>query len=205
LTNAATAGDTITTISFYVSSVLNAIPNSPASVSSSNLAALSTIPSTAGNITVPAVTGTMMVSGNMPAFSAYLSANQSVTNNVATKVALNTEDFDTANCFDSTTNYRFTPNVAGYYQFNLPLVSYSSASNITGITVSLYKNGSQYAYIQNVTSAVVVYSNSMSVIASANGTTDYFEMYAQITGSGLNVAGSSTRQTSFSGSLIRGA
>ena len=37
LTNAATVGDTITTISFYVSSVLNAIPNSPASVGTSNI------------------------------------------------------------------------------------------------------------------------------------------------------------------------
>jgi hypothetical protein len=39
LTNAATVGDTITTVSFYVSSVLNAIPNSPASVGSSNIVA----------------------------------------------------------------------------------------------------------------------------------------------------------------------
>ena len=37
LTNAATVGDTITTISFYVSSVLNAIPNVANSVARSNL------------------------------------------------------------------------------------------------------------------------------------------------------------------------
>jgi hypothetical protein len=42
LTNAATVGDTITTISFYVSSVLNAIPNTAGSVSASNLAASGT-------------------------------------------------------------------------------------------------------------------------------------------------------------------
>jgi hypothetical protein len=38
LTNAATVGDTITTISFYVSSVLNAIPATAASINSSYLA-----------------------------------------------------------------------------------------------------------------------------------------------------------------------
>ena len=35
-----------------------------------------------------------------------------------TKIVFNAKEFDTANAFDSTTNYRFTPQVAGYYQFN---------------------------------------------------------------------------------------
>ena len=39
LANACTAGDTVTTVSFYVSSVLNAIPNAPNSVSTYNLPA----------------------------------------------------------------------------------------------------------------------------------------------------------------------
>jgi hypothetical protein len=43
LTNAATVGDTITTISFYVSSVLNAIPATAASISSTYLASNLTI------------------------------------------------------------------------------------------------------------------------------------------------------------------
>jgi len=42
LTNACTAGDTVVTESFYVSSVLNAIPNTGGSVSASNLAASGT-------------------------------------------------------------------------------------------------------------------------------------------------------------------
>ena len=77
-------------------------------------------PAVAGSSTAvfPASTGTVMVSGNMPAFSAYLGTSQTVTTDVATKLQLNTEVFDTASAFDSTTNYRFQPTVAGYYQLN---------------------------------------------------------------------------------------
>jgi putative alpha-1,2-mannosidase len=55
LTNAATAGDIITTISFYVSSVLNAIPNSPASVQDSNIVSVAGSKLT-GTQTIPKAT-----------------------------------------------------------------------------------------------------------------------------------------------------
>ena len=73
-------------------------------------------PTTASNFTqtLPASTGTVMVSGNQPAFSAYQGTAQSVTSGVYTKIAFTVENFDTANAFDSTTTYRFTPLVAGY-------------------------------------------------------------------------------------------
>jgi len=48
-----------------------------------------------------------------PAFEARLSANQyGVANAVNTKVQYDTENFDTNNCYDNSTNYRFTPTVA---------------------------------------------------------------------------------------------
>ena len=53
-----------------------------------------------------------------PAFSAWQNGNNNISNQTSTKVTLNNKEFDTANCFDATTNYRFTPNVAGYYQIN---------------------------------------------------------------------------------------
>jgi hypothetical protein len=55
LTNAATAGDTITTISFYVSSVLNAIPATAGSVSDSNIVSMAGSKLT-GTQTVPKAT-----------------------------------------------------------------------------------------------------------------------------------------------------
>jgi hypothetical protein len=211
LTNAATAGDTITTISLYVSSVLNAIPNSPASVSSSNLAALSTIPSTAGNITVPAVTGTMMVSGNMPAVFAYGTTNaQSIPTGTPTKIILNAELFDTNNCFDSTTNYRFTPNVAGYYQ-----ISFATQFDYLGASrgwVYLYKNGSSFIFQEQPNnSASSTYPSLMltNCLVYANGTTDYFEIYVQQNSGGSKGSYGGASQppytTWFSANMVRAA
>ena len=48
------------------------------------------------------------VEDNTPAFFAYLTANQTVTDNTATKLACNGELFDTASAYDNSTNYRFT-------------------------------------------------------------------------------------------------
>ena len=81
-------------------------------------------------ITVPAVTGTMNIQG--PAFSAYQSSAQTLSSNTVTKIQFQTEEFDTANCFDSTTNYRFTPNVAK-----------SAANTQSNISLFLLRNSTQ--------------------------------------------------------------
>ena len=101
------------------------------------------------NVTIPAATGTAMVSGNMPAFSAYATGGQTVATSTYTKLQFNALEFDTANCYDPTTNYRFTPNVAGYYQVNVQI------SNNTGTSTGyqllfVYKNGSQSTYFNFV-------------------------------------------------------
>ena len=69
--------------------------------------------------TLPAATGTVMVSGNMPAFGAYSNTNQTVSNNTGTVLSANTEEFDTASRFNNTGStvggipaYAFLPNVA---------------------------------------------------------------------------------------------
>ena len=95
-----------------------------------------TVPDVAGTntATLPASTGTVMVSGNMPAFSAYLSAGQSINSSEYTKVLFNTELFDTNNNFASS---RFTPTVAGYYQVNLMTVGQTVTSAVFS---AIYKN-----------------------------------------------------------------
>jgi hypothetical protein len=51
-----------------------------------------------------------------PYFHAYLQAHTNVTSGTGvTKVALNVELFDSDDKFDNSTNYRFTPGVAGFY------------------------------------------------------------------------------------------
>ena len=54
---------------------------------------------------------------NTPAFSAYAGSDQSgLTDDTYTKLAMNTEFYDTDSKYD-TSNYRFTPGIAGKYNF----------------------------------------------------------------------------------------
>ena len=152
-------------------------------------------------ITLPAATGTMMVSGNMPAFSAYRNTTeQSVTSNVATKIQFNAEEFDTANCFDSTTNYRFTPNVAGYYLFQGALTS--NGTTITICSISIYKNGSEYKRLQYAPTNV---QSGGSAIVYMNGSTDYIEYYGIVTAVSGSTFYNGQPYTYATGCLIRGA
>jgi hypothetical protein len=161
----------------------------------------------ANTITVPNATGTMMVSGNMPAFSAYNNANQTVSTGVSTKLQLNTELFDTANAFDSTTNYRFTPQVAGYYQFNGQIYGVASIS-MAALYTLLFKNGSLYQYgsLQNITVGASGQSQTINTLVFLNGTTDYVEFYGTIIGSGTcTFLNSGSTLNWFNGVLVRAA
>lgn len=120
-----------------------------------------------------------------PAFSAYPATTQSIPNAVATKVQLNGEDFDTAGAFDSTTNFRFQPTVAGYYQFS---GSFSTAS-VTTIIAFLYKNGAEYR--RGNQNNGVTNSSQVSALIYLNGSTDYVELWGyQAFGSAQNTNGS---------------
>ena len=126
----------------------------------------------------------------------------SIPTSTATKIALNTEEFDTANCFDSTTNYRFTPNVAGYYQFNGLCVNGGTA--ITNNWFRLYRNGT--AYSSGLGGGVSTGYLNLNDLVYLNGTTDYVEFYGFITAtSPLFVANSAPTLTKVSGVLVRSA
>ena len=117
---------------------------------------------------------------NYPAFEAYLSADQSVADGVITKAEIDTEVFDTDNCYDNTTNYRFTPNVAGkYFVYGGIRMQSSSGGALAAVYTKIYKNGS--AYRQSLADPVDNQGNSFSPTVSAtmimNGTTDYVELW----------------------------
>lgn len=172
LASAASAGDTITTVSFYVSSVLNAIPATASSVSTAYLADASVTQAKLG----------AGVAGNGPAFNAwYNSGNTAISNNTWTKVQLNAEVFDTNSNFDSTTNYRFTPTVAGYYQVTANTFSNWNGSQFNVWQTGIFKNGTLYAIQQSA--ATVMYGNyAVSSLVYLNGTSDYIEMYVYANG-----------------------
>jgi len=170
---------------------------------------------TTQTITLPANSGTVLTSlstqsqfpaniaGNGPAFSAYLAANQSVTSTVLTKITLNTKTFDTNTNFDATTNYRFTPTIAGYYQINA--ATQSQASSMSAMILQIYKNGSTY---KSQTSALggtpAFVSMSISDVIYMNGSTDYIELYGQVNGTSPLLSGGSL-YTYMSGVLVRSA
>ncbi len=135
-----------------------------------------------------------------PAFLAYRSADTAFVNGVWTKTPFNAESFDTDNCFDSTTNYRFTPNKAGYYNIQTQV----RLSPNTGIwaQLRLYKNGSAVrgAIEEPSTSGKCI---PISTLIYMNGSSDYLEVYYYIEGSG-NLQGDSTNfPTWFDGERIR--
>jgi hypothetical protein len=143
-----------------------------------------------------------MVSGNMPAFSAFRSTSQSISAGTFVKVQFDSELFDTASAYDNTTNYRFTPQVAGYYQINAN-VNFASSSG-QSIT-SIYKNGSRGVggegqFIMTMSGGTGV---PCSNLVFMNGSTDYLEIFAYSSTS--NTLNTGTNSTWFSGSLVRAA
>mgnify|MGYP003348389678 CR=1 FL=1 len=111
--------------------VINASTSGPGGIQMGGDASGNLQLQSAGNtIATISSTGLTMNSGNIvqapnavPAFSAVPNQNQSVTSGSEVKVSLQTKLFDTANAFDNTTNYRFQPTVAGYYQINAQIAS----------------------------------------------------------------------------------
>lgn len=147
------------------------------------------------------------VAGTGPAFSACRTSDQTgITTNVWTKVALNVETFDTANCFDSTTNYRFTPNVAGYYQFNGKI--FGGGSAVTSTYIAFYKNGaliSQNGLAVGGAGVSIGYLPQIADVIYMNGTTDYIELYGYIGGTSPQFTGGTGQFCILSGALARAA
>jgi hypothetical protein len=134
-----------------------------------------------------------------PAFSAYQSSAQTLSSATFTKIQFQTKEFDTNSNFDNTTNYRFTPTVAGYYQITAAI---SISTSATPILVQIYKNGSNFKTVCNLNTATTS-TGAGSALVYANGTTDYFEIYGYVgTGQALSAAFTSTY---FQASMARSA
>ena len=152
--------------------------------------------------------GKNVVSVGNPTFSAYGNAAQTLTAGVYTKAILNAKDYDTASCFDSTTNYRFTPTVAGYYQLNLKL-SVASTTSITTYIADFRKNGSGAtngrAIQQNGSFGTVALFNANNIMYF-DGVGDYCEIWVYLDGVGtLTISSNDKNTTFFQGSMIRRA
>jgi hypothetical protein len=156
--------------------------------------------------TLPAATGTVMVSGNMPAFHAWNNSSFSSSGTVNTKMVFDSTNssgggFDTNNNY-STANSRFTPTVAGYYQIGGSIWVGSPSQNTI---LSLYKNGSLFKELNRLNYSTGALGMNGSVLVYANGTTDYFELYSYTTNTTTIGGSGNNAYLWFYGSMMRAA
>jgi hypothetical protein len=178
LVNACTSGDSVVTESFLVSSVLNAIPATSASIQQSYLAS--------------------GVAGTGPTFSYYQSTLQSVPSGTPTKLTFTSYDWDASNGTFSSS--RFTPNVGGYYQI---VGGVNIQPGTTETFISIYKNGSEFKRGLNL--GVAVYLKQVVGLVYCNGSTDYIEIYTYQNSGGAVNTNTGTTYTYFQGVLVRSA
>ena len=166
--------------------------------------------STDRTLTLPDATGTILTTAtpgvpiNGPAFSAYASSNQTLSNSTWVKVQCGTEEFDTNSNYDNATNYRFTPTIAGYYQVSGSCNFSVSSANTRFLQI--YKNGSSFKKFQDVAANATNYMQlSGSCLVYLNGTTDYVELYVlQNSGGSLDTSANSA-QVYFQAFMARAA
>jgi hypothetical protein len=122
---------------------------------------------------------------NTPAFEAYLSSTQTVTNDTDVKIQFDTERFDTASCYDNATNYRFTPTTAGKYfcYTSLRGAPTSGTGALEKLSAGFFLNGSSYgAQLRqdDRNSNGTLASVTVTTVIDFNGTTDYLEVFGNV-------------------------
>ena len=123
---------------------------------------------------------------NTPAFVARVTTIQSLANDTFVKVQFNSENFDTASAFDSTTNYRFTvPSGQGgrYFIYSMITLDSDVNSNMDTALIDMYKNGSSIAGVGTefiFRNNPPRYNPVMAQIIIDLVATDYIEIFARI-------------------------
>ena len=127
---------------------------------------------------------------NTPNFFVRRDGTQNITRDTWTKVQLNSEIYDSANAFDSSTNYRFTvpSGQGGKYFFQASVYGNAGDNNLQRIHIRLYKNNSVIVTFAENDWTNQAYRNSdmyssSAVLSLSAG--DYIELYVALyTGSG---------------------
>jgi len=111
---------------------------------------------------------------NTPAFSAYGNADQN-NNSDSTwvKLAMNTEFYDTDSKYD-TSNYRFTPTIAGKYMFGASVFVDGNDTRDT-TEIAFYKNGTKLFYASQAVDNDTKQQLTAVIELDDN---DYIEIYA---------------------------
>ena len=140
-----------------------------------------------------AFTGTVTgVNTTKPSFSATFSGDQTISDATWTKLAFDTEIFDSDSAYDASTNYRFTPQTSGNYLVMVKMKIYGGATNaLSEGQIRIYKNGSSEIPFEFGTYPDAILHNISLVnygVINMNGSSDYIEAY----GYGENTGQSNT-------------
>ena len=130
---------------------------------------------------------------NTPAFAA-TQANTGFSASADSKLTFATAIFDTDNCYDNSSNYRFTPTTAGKY-FVFANIAFDADTTYKRHQIKIYKNGSHLArsqlkltgsYFENSDTAANIH-----YVVDMNGSSDYLEIYGFLdqNGATVNTAG----------------
>ena len=135
--------------------------------------------------------GSAVGGANTPAFSAYSSGNIAITNATETTVVFDSEYYDSASAYDTSTG-KFTPQTAGKYFISYAYTLDSGQdSNLQYAYGYIEKNTTNLLYTKldhrgNAGRSAIV---NGSVIVDMNGSSDFIQLrlyvYANITGSGF--------------------
>jgi hypothetical protein len=133
-------------------------------------------------VNMSSATQTGVGGANTPAFEAYLSSSQTITHDTVTKVAFNTEVFDTASAYDNSSNYRFTPQTAGKYFTYGNVTAVADIQQLKRFSLYIYKNGSTHKVVS------FYFNNNearyadlfIGTVIDMNGSSDYLEMFVKI-------------------------
>ena len=133
---------------------------------------------------------------NIPAFRVHRNGSDQtgIATATHTRIAFTTAAIDTHTYFDVTTNYRYTPKIAGVYFFAVRAMwNYAFAAVNTHI-IQVYQNGNTAAVGQTVYSAggtgPTMYADT---ILTMNGSTDYVDFFCfQDSGSSRPLLGTAT-------------
>jgi hypothetical protein len=173
--------------------------NGPGSSGISGLSGVSGLSGTSG---LSGLSNTGLTQSNY-VVQGYSSTSQTIPSNVDTVIQF-LDDFDPQNWWDSS-NYRFQPTIAGYYNVTLQVLINAGTVTNNQYNTQIRKNGSsQEAIWQNQITTSVGLTQGNSKIIYFNGTTDYvdFTIYNGNPGSVTIIGSSQKSQTFFHASLI---
>ena len=120
---------------------------------------------------------------NTPSFEATKSdSNQDFNNATYTKLQFNSETFDSDGKYDNSTNYRFTPTIAGkYFIYAVATLSAQNQTDWNYGNLAIYKNGSEYHNQIFDARANPLFRPYLSVSAIIDfDSDDYVEIYARV-------------------------